>query len=297
MSIKLMSLAFATPYPATAKLILLSLCDYADDTGACFPSLATIEKKASCSKSTQSYHVRAFEEIGMLKKEKRNRPNGSRASTIYYINIELLENNAIVFFKTSIQKELEEHKNLIKKIKKTYDEAYKKVRPSSPREQYPLVLSENSTPVLPETPPSSPREHLEPSLYNHHYINQEEEDLCLDFIDSYIDNITEGYKGVRRPKAYRKKIIHLLNSKDTKTTKSYKAFLATLTNSTTQDIKIKDLKEFKLIINHVTYNCTKAHEIENNIIQVWYIGASGNNTTMKLSRYMFLSCLVDSGAA
>lgn len=50
MSIKLMTLAWDLPLSPTIKLVLLALCDWANDTGFCWPSMVTISRRASISK-------------------------------------------------------------------------------------------------------------------------------------------------------------------------------------------------------------------------------------------------------
>lgn len=49
MSIKLMCAAFDADVPATQKLVLLALCDNANDQGHCFPSVSLLERKCSLS--------------------------------------------------------------------------------------------------------------------------------------------------------------------------------------------------------------------------------------------------------
>lgn len=50
MSIRLMSLAWELPLTPTVKLVLLALCDWANDAGICFPAVATVARKTSISK-------------------------------------------------------------------------------------------------------------------------------------------------------------------------------------------------------------------------------------------------------
>ncbi|NOQ32118.1 MAG: hypothetical protein GQ570_13460 [Helicobacteraceae bacterium] len=180
MSIDLMRLAFRTPYPATPKLILLTLCDNADDTGACFPSHTTISKKSSCAKSTQSYNIRAFERIGLLTKELRKRQNGSDASTIYNIDIDFLEKNAIVLIKTKTETEKKELKKKCDLIKNEFKKAYQNIRKdldNSPSDTYSTVHNVTPTPVHDVIPlESSPRDTLYPSSSNPQYMNDEEEE-------------------------------------------------------------------------------------------------------------------------
>lgn len=50
MSIKLMNLAWDIKMSPTMKLVLLAMCDWANDTGFCFPSMLTLANKACISK-------------------------------------------------------------------------------------------------------------------------------------------------------------------------------------------------------------------------------------------------------
>ena len=85
MSIKLMSQAWDAEIGGTELLVLLSLADFANDEGECFPSLDTIAKKAKIGKSTLKYILKAFEDLGAIERERRYRENGSQTSTRYKI--------------------------------------------------------------------------------------------------------------------------------------------------------------------------------------------------------------------
>lgn len=86
MSIKLMNQAWETNASGNDLLVLLALCDFSNDDGLSFPSLKTLSTKAKVSKSTLSYILRAYEEVGVITREKRQRDNKSDASTMYKIN-------------------------------------------------------------------------------------------------------------------------------------------------------------------------------------------------------------------
>ena len=86
MSIKLMNQAWETDASGNDLLVLLALCDFSNDEGLSYPSLKTLSGKAKVSKSTLSYILRAYEEIGVIQREKRQRDNKSDASTMYKIN-------------------------------------------------------------------------------------------------------------------------------------------------------------------------------------------------------------------
>lgn len=52
MSIKLLSAAWDLPIGSTEKMVLMSLCDFANEQGTCWPSIATICRKTSKSERT-----------------------------------------------------------------------------------------------------------------------------------------------------------------------------------------------------------------------------------------------------
>lgn len=85
MSIKLMTKAWETEAKGNDLLVLLALCDFANDDGEFYPSLKKIAYKAKVAKSTLSYILRAFEKVGVLYREQRQRENGSNTSTYYKI--------------------------------------------------------------------------------------------------------------------------------------------------------------------------------------------------------------------
>ena len=50
MSIKLMSIAWDMDIPSTEKMVLLCLCDYADDNGrSCYPAISTLAKRTTAN--------------------------------------------------------------------------------------------------------------------------------------------------------------------------------------------------------------------------------------------------------
>lgn len=96
-----MNQAWETDASGNDLLVLLALCDFSNDDGLSFPSLKTLSAKAKVSKSTLSYILRAYEEIGVMTREKRQRDNKSDASTMYKINH---LNFDIKTYKTAYQK-------------------------------------------------------------------------------------------------------------------------------------------------------------------------------------------------
>ncbi|PFE42463.1 DNA replication protein [Bacillus cereus] len=67
--------------------VYMVLCRHLNqETGSCFPSLATIGKKVGMSKNTIIKSLNLLIECGYVFKEKRNGEDGGHASNVYYIN-------------------------------------------------------------------------------------------------------------------------------------------------------------------------------------------------------------------
>lgn len=80
--------AFKQPIEdAGAKLVLLAICHHADDKGEAFPSYSRISELTGLAKRTVSRKVAILIEMGLLRAEERTRPNGSRTSTLYFVDI------------------------------------------------------------------------------------------------------------------------------------------------------------------------------------------------------------------
>lgn len=86
MSIKLTAKAWETNQSGNDLLVLLALCDFSNDEGMSFPSLKTLCNKAKVGKSTLAYILKAYEDIGVITRERRTRDNKSNTSTLYKIN-------------------------------------------------------------------------------------------------------------------------------------------------------------------------------------------------------------------
>lgn len=69
MSIKLMTWAWETEIPATEKMVLLCLCDHANDDGQCWPSMARIARKCSVTDRTVQRAIKNLRELGILHTE------------------------------------------------------------------------------------------------------------------------------------------------------------------------------------------------------------------------------------
>ena len=155
MSIKLTAKAWETSQSGNDLLVLLALCDFSNDEGLSYPSLKTLCNKAKVSKTTLSYILKAYQEIGVLTRTRRTRDNNSDTSTLYQINHLNIDANE-------------------------YQKAYQKAR------NYTAKSDENSQCEHPSKDTnvntgseivntlSANCEHLEPSSINHQVINQEE---------------------------------------------------------------------------------------------------------------------------
>ena len=155
MSIKLTAKAWETNQSGNDLLVLLALCDFSNDEGMSFPSLKTLCNKAKVGKSTLAYILKAYEDIGVITRERRTRDNKSNTSTLYKIN----------------------HLDIdIEAYKKAYQKArnYISKNDESPQCEHPTkdkIVNTGSEIVNTLT---ANCEHLEPSSINHQVINQEE---------------------------------------------------------------------------------------------------------------------------
>lgn len=75
---------------ATAKYVFLCLADTANPDGYCWPKLATIAAKVQLSVRTVQRHLRALEQIGVLRREARYHRKYTRAnlSNGYWLNLD-----------------------------------------------------------------------------------------------------------------------------------------------------------------------------------------------------------------
>jgi hypothetical protein len=80
MSIKLLSAAWDLDIGSTEKMVLMCLCDFAnDDGGNCWPSVATLARKCSKSERTIQGAIKSLEEMGFLTVQVRNGMSNSFA--------------------------------------------------------------------------------------------------------------------------------------------------------------------------------------------------------------------------
>lgn len=67
MSVSLMAEAWRTSIPATEKMVLLCLCDFANDRGECWPSVDTLAGKCSLSDRTVQKAIKQLKAWGIIK--------------------------------------------------------------------------------------------------------------------------------------------------------------------------------------------------------------------------------------
>lgn len=103
MSVRLMSKAFMTPLPASQKLVLIVMCDYANDDGlSCHPSVAQVAVKSSLSDRQCKRVLKQLQDDGYL--SVIGNPNGGKPGTTrhYRISIERLSTGDADDTRTSV---------------------------------------------------------------------------------------------------------------------------------------------------------------------------------------------------
>lgn len=81
MSIALMSLAWQLEIGHVPKMVLLALCDSANDQGECYPSISALTNKCSMSERGIQNQINELEKMGLLTRDMR-----TGRSTIYHVN-------------------------------------------------------------------------------------------------------------------------------------------------------------------------------------------------------------------
>ena len=88
MSIRAMHWAWSIKLPPTAKLVLLSLADIADDSGACWPSHPTLAAKCTLTSRTVRRVLIQLRAQELVFVEPRFKSNGSRTSNRYRLPVD-----------------------------------------------------------------------------------------------------------------------------------------------------------------------------------------------------------------
>ena len=83
-----MNWAWGRRLKPTAKLVLMSLADAADDQGVCWPSVPTLARMCCISTRTVQRIVGELMEAGLLRAEPRFRKDRSRSSNRYCLALE-----------------------------------------------------------------------------------------------------------------------------------------------------------------------------------------------------------------
>lgn len=91
MSIALMTLAWKSSRAAGQKMVLLALCDNANDQGECYPSVSMLAKKCSLSERSVQQHINDMESAGAVSREMRH-----GRSTVYHLHSEHFDTPATV---------------------------------------------------------------------------------------------------------------------------------------------------------------------------------------------------------
>jgi DNA-binding transcriptional ArsR family regulator len=81
MSIALMTEAWKSSIASGPKMVLLSLCDNANDQGECYPSISTIAERCSMSERAVQGHISSLQKMHIVRRVQR-----SGRSTIYHID-------------------------------------------------------------------------------------------------------------------------------------------------------------------------------------------------------------------
>ena len=93
MSIRAMHWAWSIKLPPTAKLVLLSLADIADDSGACWPSHPTLAAKCTLTSRTVRRVLIQLRAQELVFVEPRFKSNGSRTSNRYRLPVDTPRTN------------------------------------------------------------------------------------------------------------------------------------------------------------------------------------------------------------
>ena len=85
MSLDYMTLAWRTELQAGPRLILLAICDNANDDGNCYPSIQSLSLKSGVSPRAVRGHVAFLDEAGIVERHER-----AGRSTYYQVNLRAL---------------------------------------------------------------------------------------------------------------------------------------------------------------------------------------------------------------
>jgi biotin operon repressor len=87
MSVKLMAKAWEMDLSQGEKLVLLALCDHANDDGVCYPSQEYLAQKCSMSPRSLIDQINKLKQHGILTAERRQK-GGGRLANLYIIDLD-----------------------------------------------------------------------------------------------------------------------------------------------------------------------------------------------------------------
>ena len=73
--------------PHRAVSVYCYLCDRANSKGECFPSTLTIAKDLNIDRRTVFRALNDLEQEGLIKRNRRHRPNGGLSSNLYELEV------------------------------------------------------------------------------------------------------------------------------------------------------------------------------------------------------------------
>lgn len=87
MSNRALTWAFEQELKSGPKFVLVALADWADEEGSCFPGVPTIAKRVGSVESAVRENLARLKRAGLIVEERRTRPNGSRTSNRYWLQM------------------------------------------------------------------------------------------------------------------------------------------------------------------------------------------------------------------
>ncbi|MDR0818277.1 MAG: helix-turn-helix domain-containing protein [Oscillospiraceae bacterium] len=76
---------YVSELPPRAKAVYMYLRDRSDRSGGCWPSINTIARELSLSRSTVKRAIADLKKAGFVRSEPRYRENGSQSSSLYIV--------------------------------------------------------------------------------------------------------------------------------------------------------------------------------------------------------------------
>ena len=70
------------------RLVLVAVCNYADEHGECFPTQKKLGKNTGMTARTVRSHLQALEGAGYISRDHRQREDGSRTSDLIRIHMD-----------------------------------------------------------------------------------------------------------------------------------------------------------------------------------------------------------------